>query len=131
MSLHVLRGREPKPPLRSVPSGPAHTSDISNRQEASKVTSIAAAKSRPAPRFPINPETRAFYRRFFPGTSSAEWNDWRWQLRARIRSLDELERIFALSEDERDAVSRHQGALPVGITPYYASLMGLDDPRDP
>jgi hypothetical protein len=25
----------------------------------------------------------------------------------------------------------HEGALPVGITPYYASLMGLDDPTEP
>jgi lysine 2,3-aminomutase len=36
-----------------------------------------------------------------------------------------------LSEDERSAVERHEGALPVGITPYYASLMGLDDPSEP
>jgi len=33
--------------------------------------------------------------------------------------------VFRLSEDEYSAVSRHEGALPVGITPYYASLMGL------
>jgi lysine 2,3-aminomutase len=82
-------------------------------------------------RFPVNPETRSFYRRFYPGTSTAEWNDWRWQFRTRIRALDELSRIFTLSEDERSAVERHRGALPVGITPYYASLMGLDDPSEP
>ncbi|WP_344099778.1 KamA family radical SAM protein [Rhizomicrobium palustre] len=82
-------------------------------------------------RFPVNADTKAFYRRFFPGTSTAEWNDWRWQMRARIRSLGELSRIFKLSEDERSAVERHQGPLPVGITPYYASLMGLEDPAEP
>jgi lysine 2,3-aminomutase len=60
-----------------------------------------------------------------------EWNDWRWQIRTRIRALDELARIFALSADERRAVERHEGALPVGITPYYASLMGLGDPSEP
>jgi lysine 2,3-aminomutase len=39
--------------------------------------------------------------------------------------------VFRLSEDEYSAVSRHQGALPVGITPYYASLMGLTDAAEP
>ena len=71
---------------------------------------------------------RAFYRRFCPGTGPAEWNDWRWQMRTRIRTLDELARIFRLSEDEYAAPSpATQGSLPVGITPYYASLMGLTD----
>ncbi|MBZ0217001.1 MAG: KamA family radical SAM protein [Fimbriimonadaceae bacterium] len=79
------------------------------------------------PRFPIGEETNAFRKRYFPGTGLSDWNDWRWQLRHRIRSLDLLERIFVLSEDERDAVRQHQGALPVGITPYYASLMSRDD----
>ena len=123
-----MRGRELKPPLRPVRPKPALASPL---QETNKVTSIAAAQNRAALRFPVNPETRAFYRRFFPGTSMLEWNDWRWQMRVRIRSLDELARIFALSADERCAVERHKGALPVGITPYYASLMGLGDPGEP
>ena len=42
-----------------------------------------------------------------------------------------LSRVFRLSQDEHDAVSRHEGALPVGITPYYASLMGLTDASEP
>jgi lysine 2,3-aminomutase len=126
-----MRGRELKPPLRPVSRNSAQTSEITHRQEAGKVTSIAAVKPKAAFRFPANTATRAFYRRFFPETSAAEWNDWRWQLRARIRNLAELERIFVLSDDERDAVNRHQGALPVGITPYYASLMGRDDPLNP
>lgn len=70
-------------------------------------------------------------RRFFPEAGEAEWNDWRWQLRHRIRSLSALERIFRLSDDERAAVGRRQGGLPVGITPYYAALMDRDDPADP
>jgi lysine 2,3-aminomutase len=82
-------------------------------------------------RFPVNSKTRAFYKAFYPGTSTVEWNDWRWQMRARIRSLEELSRIFRLSSDEYDAVARHKGALPVGITPYYASLMDLKDPSEP
>src|SRR5580698_10519116 len=29
-------------------------------------------------RFPVGSDARAFYRRFFPGTAQAEWNDWHW-----------------------------------------------------
>ncbi len=86
---------------------------------------------RRTPRFPTGSESRAFQRRYYPQASSAEWNDWRWQLRERARKLADLERVFDLSDDEREAVRRHQGALPVGITPYYASLMSRDDPLDP
>jgi lysine 2,3-aminomutase len=81
--------------------------------------------------FPISPESRAFRRRHCPQAGPGEWNDWRWQLRARIRSLAQLERVFVLTSEERDAVSRHKGSLPVGITPYYASLMSPDDPSEP
>ncbi|HTQ14029.1 MAG TPA: KamA family radical SAM protein [Rhizomicrobium sp.] len=76
-------------------------------------------------------DTRAFYRRFWPGTSTAEWNDWHWQFQARIRSLADLERVFVLSESERSAAARANGGLPVGITPYYASLMSRDDASEP
>ncbi len=82
-------------------------------------------------RFPAGPRTRAFRKRYFPDIDPRQWNDWRWQARNRIRSLEQLERVFALSGDERDAVVRHQGSLPLGITPYYASLMSRDDPDEP
>jgi len=80
--------------------------------------------------FTVSPFAAKFRKRFFPHATTAEWNDWRWQLRNRIRSLEGLERIFRLSEDERDAVRRLGGHLPVGITPYYASLIDRNDPRE-
>lgn len=132
MSLHLVRGRVLKPPQRDVRTAP-ETHSGSPLKEASKVQALTPPKpkAKAALRFPVSPETRAFYRQFYPATSTLEWNDWRWQMRARIRTLADLERIFRLSEDERSAVGRHEGALPVGITPYYASLMGLSDPKEP
>ena len=81
--------------------------------------------------FPVGPRTREFRKRFFADISPDTWNDWRWQARSRLRSLTQLERVFALSPDEREAITRHRGSLPVGITPYYASLMDLADPTEP
>lgn len=124
MGLEIARGRAIRTATRTLRKSP----DDAARAPIAKLN-LPGPKAEL--RFPIGQASRAFYRRFWPGTGPAEWNDWRWQMRARIRTLDELARIFRLSEDEYAAVARHQGALPVGITPYYASLMGLTDAAEP
>jgi lysine 2,3-aminomutase len=75
--------------------------------------------------------TAAFMERFFPEATPYEWNDWRWQIRHSIRNLAQLERIVALSPAERDAILSLNGALPLRITPYYASLLDPLDPAQP
>ncbi len=130
MSLQILREPSSGRPLRAVRPKSATPAGLKSQAD-SEIPRIGAAPKKVMLRFPVGDETRAFYRRFYPGTTTAEWNDWHWQFRSRIRDLKELARIFTLSEDERSAVERHRGPLPVGITPYYASLMGLDDPTEP
>jgi len=122
-----------EPPSRPTAT-PFETS--SNHPPASRPLTLFSA--RPAARrrasaepFPQGDRTRFFRKRFFPQASTAEWNDWRWQARNRIRTLEMLERVFILSQDEREAVERHKGSLPVGITPYYASLMSREDAHEP
>jgi lysine 2,3-aminomutase len=82
-------------------------------------------------RFKIASRTVAFRRRCFPDATDAEWNDWRWQMRRRIKDLDSLMRVVRLSDDERSAIARHTGSLPVGISPYYASLLDVVDASQP
>jgi lysine 2,3-aminomutase len=130
MSLQLLRGRDAKSPSRAGQQKPA-ASTVLQAQNAKQIATIGKPKAKPRLPFPVSEETRAFYRRFYPGTTSAEWNDWHWQFQARVRSLADLEKVFVLSEDEREAVANHSGPLPVGITPYYASLMSRDDPSEP
>jgi len=108
------------------------------RGSAALLGPAPAAISTPSPtalrrvnKFPIGPASRDFKERFYPDATQDDWNDWRWQSRHRIRSLAELERIFKLSDDERSAAAHHTGSLPVGITPYYASLMSHDDAMEP
>lgn len=93
--------------------------------------SQSALQAKKANRFPVSAQARDFYKRNFPGTTPDDWNDWRWQARSRIRTLEQLERVFDLSQDERSAALQHKGSLPVGITPYYASLMAHADASEP
>lgn len=87
--------------------------------------------ARKRPRHPISPRSNAFRRLHFPAASPAEWNDWQWQLRNRFRNLADLERVLTLSEEERAALAGGRKALPVAITPYYASLIDPGDPSQP
>lgn len=77
------------------------------------------------------PSRKDFRKTYFPDVIQQQWNDWHWQLRNRVRDLDGLARVLSLTDDERAAVERRQGALPVGFTPYYASLIDRNNPNDP
>ncbi len=81
------------------------------------------------PRLVISARSQTFRKRFFPDATTRDWNDWRWQNSHRIRTVEALARIIRLSADESEAIRRHRGPLPVGIGPYYASLLDEDDPR--
>ncbi|HEX5470843.1 MAG TPA: KamA family radical SAM protein [Lacipirellulaceae bacterium] len=78
-----------------------------------------------------NATTRAFRRRHFPDVSTRDWNDWRWQSRHRVRTLAQLEAMLRLSAEEREAVVQGGTMLPVGISPYYMSLLDPGDPMQP
>lgn len=59
-----------------------------------------------------------------------KWNDWRWQFSHRLNSADEFEKLFPLTEGERQALNS-RNLFRVDITPYFASLINPDDPFDP
>jgi lysine 2,3-aminomutase len=92
-----------------------------------KVALFPAARSRPL----SSPRANAFRKSFFAATTDREWSDWQWQIRNRIRNLDQLDRMLALTPEERSAVELSQAKLPIGITPYFMSLISRDDPEDP
>lgn len=75
--------------------------------------------------------TKAFRRAFFPDATDQDWNDWRWQSRHRVRKLEQIERMLVLSDDERQALIQGESMLPVGITPYYMSLLDREDALQP
>lgn len=73
--------------------------------------------------FKVGTRSRIFQLKYFPKATRDEWNDWRWQVRNRIKDIETLGRILDISDDERDAARSFGGNLPLNITPYYASLL--------
>jgi lysine 2,3-aminomutase len=64
-----------------------------------------------------------FVRRFYPGVTTTQWNDWHWQVAGRITERRELARILSLSPEETGALAQIGDMLPFAVTPYYASLL--------
>ena len=60
---------------------------------------------------------------------ASDWEDWRWQARHAVTSLQALDEALNLTEAERVGATRAAAAgLPISITPYYLALC---DPVDP
>ena len=70
-------------------------------------------------------------KQLFPDVSDAEWNNWKWQVRNRIETLDELKKYIRLTAEEEEGVRKSLETLRMAITPYYLSLINPDDPDDP
>ncbi len=61
-----------------------------------------------------------------------EAQDWLWQLRNAVTSVEDLARAVPLTEGELAGARRaEQQGLPLRITPYYLSLVDREDPRCP
>ncbi|MCX7921887.1 MAG: lysine 2,3-aminomutase [Clostridia bacterium] len=56
-----------------------------------------------------------------------QWNDWKWQISNRITTLEELEQIINLTDEERGGIRKCLKTLRMGITPYYAMLIDEDN----
>ena len=70
-------------------------------------------------------------KRLFPLAAEEEWNDWHWQLKNRVETLDDLRRYVTLTPTEEAGVAETLKTLRMAITPYYLTLIDFDDPYDP
>lgn len=67
----------------------------------------------------------------FADVPEEQWNDWHWQLQNRIETVEDLKKYIAITPEEEDGVRKCLGTLRMAITPYYLSLINLEDPHDP
>ena len=67
----------------------------------------------------------------FPNVSDAEWNDWKWQVKNRIETYEELSKYFTFGPEEAEGIKKALAKFRMAITPYYLSLIDPNDPFDP
>jgi lysine 2,3-aminomutase len=67
-------------------------------------------------------------RGFWHDVSDADWNDWRWQLKHRITTPEQLQRLMpTLTPEEFAGAKLANHKLALAITPYFFNLI---DPAD-
>ncbi|MEG1572731.1 MAG: lysine 2,3-aminomutase [Bacteroidales bacterium] len=67
----------------------------------------------------------------FPKVTDQEWNDWKWQVKNRVETLDQLKQFIALTPQEEEGIKKSLKTLRMAITPYYLSLIDPNDPHCP
>ena len=70
-------------------------------------------------------------KQLFPEATDEQWNDWKWQVRNRIETLEDLKKYVKLTAEEEEGVRKTLSTLRMAITPYYLSLIDPNDPHDP
>ena len=68
----------------------------------------------------------------FAEVPEEKWNDWHWQVANRATTLEDLENYgLLLTDDEKQGIRDTLGKLRMAVTPYYLSLIDLENPLDP
>ncbi len=60
----------------------------------------------------------------------SDWQDWTWQLRNSLKTLEDFQKKFVLSQAERAGFSSGKEVFNIRTTPYCASLVGSHE-HDP
>ncbi len=77
-------------------------------------------------------EFRSAGRGYWSNVSDADWNDWRWQLKNRIVSLEQLQRLLpTLTPEEHAGTMLANTKLAMAITPYFFNLIDASDENCP
>ncbi len=62
--------------------------------------------------------------------ADADWDDWKWQLKNRVTSLEQLQQhIPNLTEAETEGARLADTKLAMAITPHFFNLIDVDDPE--
>ncbi|XFA99463.1 glutamate 2,3-aminomutase [Candidatus Izemoplasma sp. B36] len=65
------------------------------------------------------------------GATESDWNDWKWQLKNRISTVEQLQKFIKLNKREIDDIIEVSKVYRWAISPYYLSLINFEDKVDP
>ena len=92
--------------------------------------SQAAREDEPTPLFNLleDKKFRSAGRGFWRDVSASDWGSWPWQLKHRITTVDQLQRLMpSLTPEEYAGAMLANSKLALAITPYFFNLI---DPSD-
>ncbi len=118
MTTSAVTKREEEPP-----GSTATTSE--EEKPPSSIATISEAKEPPG-RLALRNR-----KRFFGDVPAESWNDWKWQFRNRITTVEGLTKFIPLSAKEQTRLKLVVTKFPLSITPHYLCLIDPDDPNDP
>lgn len=80
----------------------------------------------------FNNRQQALANRINSDTTISHWQDWKWQLKHTIRTIDQFTKLTGISfdEEEKQALKETLEKFPLAITPYYASLISKENFRN-
>ncbi len=59
----------------------------------------------------------------FQDIEKNQWENWKWQISNRFVDINDVEKLFKVSEDLKSAFERTSSIFHFGATPYYVSLI--------
>jgi len=70
--------------------------------------------------------------KFYAKVPARQWTDWQWQVRNRITDVKRLREVFPqISDEDADDIQKVLSRFRMAITPYYASLIDINNPHCP
>lgn len=63
--------------------------------------------------------------------STEDWQNWRWQLKHRLRTPEQLAVLLGWDEAQTSTIRALQERFHFAVTPYYFSLIDREEPTDP
>jgi lysine 2,3-aminomutase len=74
---------------------------------------------------------RANRARLYPDVTDEQWNDWKWQQKNRVQTLEQIASLFSVDEFNHARLKDVFELYRTAITPYYLCLIDFDNPVDP
>ncbi len=103
---------------------------MSSIQISDEEPQISASPTNP-PRKNHLEVARANRARLYPDVVDAQWNDWKWQQKNRVTTLEELAQLFSIDDLTSERLGEVFELYRTAITPYYLCLIDFDNPLDP
>lgn len=69
--------------------------------------------------------------KYYPFVTDKEWNDWKWQVRNRVTTAEDLDKFITLTDEEKAEITEVLGKFRIAITPYYLTLIDPENANCP